>query len=457
VVTFVGRLVVSYVAAEKDALMTLGWITDAEPLPLIDAEGRDIHGEAARLRALSPITRVQLPGGGTPFWVTGHAEIEKILRLDNTKVSANARLHWDDYRNGLIQPGHVAHSWAETDNMFSAYDDAHRRLRSLNSPAFSPARIDALDGPIAGLVDELLDDLAAAAGDEVDLRKHFTGPLPLRVICRLFGVPDDETLHAAYEESVAALFNTARPEAIPAAAERLAGLLADLVALKRAQPGEDLTTTLLEESLPPDDAGETTNGEQAPAQLTFAEVLATLFMHVGAGFETTTGLLDSTIVLLLSHPQYLAELRSGALTLDEVGREVLRLRPPLATRLVRAAVKDITIDTVDAEGRPAAMTIPKGAGIVFSYAGGGRDPRAYGEDADVFDPHRGDDVRLLSFGRGPHRCIGSRLAMLQMRVAVRALLERFPDMQLAVPVEELVPTESFVTDDVREVPVRLAG
>jgi 2-hydroxy-5-methyl-1-naphthoate 7-hydroxylase len=409
-------------------------LMDSSPssaLPAIDPQPVDLHAQNRRLReAYGPVVLVELPGGGTAHWVLGHPEAEQVLRMDNGAVSADAREHWEAWRRGLIQPGHIAWSWVAEENMFSSDDPEHRRLGRVVQPAFSRARVEAMEAVITREVAGLLDGLAerSAGGGTVDVREGFAAPLPLAVLGELLGVPCGQ--RAAYEEAVSSLIESSRAAEAPAARERLTGLLRELLESRRARPGEDMASALVASDLSADEA------------------LAMCFMLVGAGFETTVSLIGSALVLLLSNREYLAAVRAGELGIGAVIEETLRLRPPLAARLVRAAARDFALD---AGGE--AYGIRAGEGIVISYAAAGRDPRVY-RAPDEFDPRREPGAPLLSFGRGPHYCLGASLARLQARIAIAAFVDRFPGARLAEP-DAVTWAPNLLTDGVAELSVRL--
>ncbi len=125
--------------------------------------------------------------------------------------------------------------------------------------------------------------------------------------------------------------------------------------------------------------------------------------------------------------------------------EVLRVHPSIAALPLRFAVEDITI---------GGVTIPAGEAILGTFAAAGLDPAHYGATADGFDAARGADDHL-SFGIGVHRCIGAPLARMEAGTALPALFDRFPGLELAVPVEELRQVPSFIAFGWQEIPVRL--
>ncbi|WP_236750980.1 cytochrome P450 family protein [Actinoalloteichus hymeniacidonis] len=363
--------------------------------------------------------------------VTSHSAMRTLL--SDPRVSKDAHQHWPEYAEGAVVLDSILATWVGRRNMFGAYGDEHKRLRSLVSKAFTPRRINSLKPWIEKITAGLISDLAAGPQTTpADLREGFCYPLPIEVICALFGVPEET--RPELRRVIDGVFNTSlKPEEAMAIAEDLYKLMYGFVAYKQANPGDDLTSALIAAR------------EEDGSRLNEAELVDTLNLVLAAGHETTVNLLDQAITALLTHPEQLAMVRSGERSWDDVIEETLRWNAPVANLPLRFAVEDIELGDI---------VIRKGDRILAPYAATGRDPEHHGETADRFDITR--EVKdHLAFGHGVHYCLGAPLARMEVQLALPALFDRFPELSLAVPAAELVPVASFISNGHRELPVIL--
>ncbi|MFJ6606813.1 cytochrome P450 family protein [Streptomyces lydicus] len=402
-----------------------------QQLVALDPSGSDIYGEAERLRALGPATRVQIPEGPEAWSITSHALLKKLLT--DPRVSKNPREHWPAWQRGEYHDSWLQ-TWVGVNNMFTAYGEDHRRLRKLIAPAFTARRTEAMQPSVERITAALIDGLAAVpAGEVIDLRARFAHPLPMQVICELFGIPGEDT-RAELARLAESIMTSVDPEEAGMTFVATQELLSGLVAHKRRQPAEDLTSLLVSSR---DDEGH---------KMSEQELIDTLLLVLVAGHETTVNLIGNAVHNLLTYPEQFKQVRSGQASWNDVIEETLRWSPSVANLPLRFAVEDIEI-----EGGP---TIRKGDAILPSFVATGRDPGQHGPTADEFNIRR-PDVEHLSFGHGVHHCLGAPLARMETRIALPALFDRFPDLQLGVPVEELAPSNGFITSGLSSLPIRL--
>ncbi len=294
----------------------------------------------------------------------------------------------------------------------------HTRLRKLAQQAFTPKVVKALQPDIAGLVDALLDK--AAAKGHFDLIEDLAYPLPVAVICRLLGVPLEDEPEFSHASALSARsldpFITFTGDIPDDFDERMeAGLwlrqyLRDLVARRRAQPGEDLMSRLI-------------GAEEDGDQLTEDEIVATCNLLLVAGHETTVNLIANAALAMLREPRHWAALAGDPTRAPAIIEETLRHDPPVQL-VARIAAEDLEINGV---------TVPKGDTAMLLTAAAQRDPAMY-VDAEVFDPDRGA-IKHLAFGHGPHFCLGAPLARMEAQLALTMVTERFPKARLAGPAQ----------------------
>ncbi|MGF0166593.1 cytochrome P450 family protein [Streptomyces koyangensis] len=404
---------------------------EQEPL-VLDPTGADPHAEHRALHARDPATRVDVLG--VPAWSVSDPALLKTL-LTSPDVSKDGRAHWPAFAE-TVQSWPLA-LWIAVRNMFTSYGADHRRLRRIIAPAFSARRVAALRPVVERITGGLLDELAALPPDApVDLREKLAYPLPVAVIGHLMGVPEERYAH--FRAVVDGIFDTtlSREEAM-ANTGALYVVLDELIATRRAEPGDDLTSLLL---ATPDEAG-------AEPALSHEELRDTLLLVISAGYETTVNVIDQAVYALLSVDGQLGLVRAGRVGWADVVEETLRHEGAVKHLPLRYAVRDIPL--------PDGRTIARGEAILASYAAANRHP-GWHDDADVFDAGRLSKEHL-AFGHGVHFCVGAPLARLEVEVCLRLLFTRFPELTLNLPAGGLPPFPSLISNGHRCLPVWLQG
>ena len=297
------------------------------------------------------------------------------------------------------------------DKMMIRRDGAdHTRLRRLVTKVFTPRAIERWRATSEGIVEEHL--AAAAERGEIDVIAEFALPLPAQVISLMLGIPrqDIPLLRGWSQVLVRNLEPTVteaeRPD-IEQAARAMIEYLADLVTDKRSHPGSDILTDLIlaEES------GDCLDDQEIQAQL--------LLLYI-AGHETTVNLIGNGLVALLANREQLDRLRTSPDLDANAVEEVLRYDSP-AQFTRRLTHQDVVV---------AGETIPEGSTVLLGLSSANRDPERFGPDAASFDVARSGANGHVSFGGGPHFCLGAALARLEGQIALPRLVRRFPALEL---------------------------
>jgi cytochrome P450 len=279
----------------------------------------------------------------------------------------------------------------------------HRASRALVSPSFRTALLERWRTELVELVVHELIDRFAPRG-RAELAREYTFAFPVQVIARIMGLPRQDYLR--FQRLSIELLNVVYDwDRGLAASAVLKAYLADILAERRRHPQDDLISMLAE-------------SEIDGARLTDDEIFAFLLLILPAGVETTYRASGNLLVALLTEPALMEALRADRGLLRGAFEEALRWEPPITT-VVRRAVRDCEL---------GGLAIPAGTTVSVSVAAANRDPARY-PDPDRFDPTR-RNIAHLTFGGGPHLCLGMHLARMEGTVAINALLDRLPDLRL---------------------------
>jgi cytochrome P450 len=279
----------------------------------------------------------------------------------------------------------------------------HRASRALVSPSFRTALLERWRSELVEVVVHELIDRFAPRG-RAELAREFTFAFPVQVIARIMGLPRQDYLR--FQRLSIELLNVVYDwDCGIAASAALKAYFTEVLADRRRNPQDDLISTLAE-------------SEIDGTRLTDDEIFAFLLLILPAGVETTYRASGNLMVALLTEPALMAGLQADRSMLRGAFEEALRWEPPITT-VVRRAVRDCEL---------GGVAIPAGTHVSVSVAAANRDPTRY-PDPDRFDPTR-RNIAHLTFGGGPHLCLGMHLARMEATVAINALLDRLPDLRL---------------------------
>lgn len=379
--------------------------TELPLFPFRTPPGLETDPEGLRMLDAAPVGRARMVNGGQEVWLMLSYQANR-LAMSDSRFS----------RERALAPGCPVGfpSMAGLTDVLSVMDPPrHTRLRRLLAKSFTARMVERLEPRIRSVADELLDDLAVQ-DPPADLIDRFAVRLPIIVICELLGVPADDR-DQMHEWSTVLMAHDVSPEALATAGHGMGAYLANLVAAKRATPGDDLTSAL---TMVLDDGDD---------RLTESELLINLQTLVSAGHETTAGQLSNGIVALTRNPDQFDLLRARPELAPQAVEELLRWDKLLAT-----AVPWVTVEDVDVDGH----VIPAGVPVISVANIGNRDATVFA-DPHRFDIQRPNANQHLSFTHGSHFCLGAPLARAELRIGLESLLRRFPKLEIAVEQDEL--------------------
>jgi cytochrome P450 len=399
--------------------------SDLDALRVPPDFGDDPYPFLAMLREAGPVHRVLLPDGTTSWWIT---------RYDAVNAALNDHKRFSNQVHHAVASTEIQNSQAliRKDDilrlvMINRDPPDHTRMRKLVTRAFSASRIEALRPGIQALADELLDQMAPH--DRVDLVDRYAFPLPVGVICLLLGIPREDS--AYFGGLVSQLVAAGTPQEALSAIHDLKEFMVAKLNEKRAQPGDDVLTTLVKAA---DEDG----------LLSQDELPAMALQLLTAGHETSIYLISGGTFRLLQHPDQLAAVKRDPSLLPNAVDELLRFDPPPVPGVFRHATEDIEID-----GR----TIPQDALVILCLASANRDTGHF-QGPDMLDVQRQNNAHL-AFGNGIHYCLGARLAKVEGVIGIGSLFRRFPNLRLAVPAEEVRRKPLHFLQRFAELPVLL--
>jgi cytochrome P450 len=372
-----------------DDLEDFGSFDDA-----VSGDVRDPYTELARIRREQGVQRLDFSGmphdAAKPVFIAyRYEDVEQVLR-DNETYSSSIILAF--FGDALGK--HV---------MLGMDEPAHRRHRALVSSAFTQRALARREKELVEQVGSALIDRFADRG-RAELVREFTFPYPTQIIAGLLGLPRED--YAQFQRwSISLLSITVNRERAVAASQALREYFAPILAERRAEPRDDLISTLAQAEI---------DGEK----LADEEIFSFLRLLLPAGVETTYRSTGNLLFGLLSSPDQLDAVRADRSLVPQAIEEAVRWEPPLLT-ITRVATRDTEL---------GGHAIPAGSTVMPMLGAANRDDTRW-DDPDRFDVFRTPKPHI-GFGHGTHVCLGMHLARLEMRVALELLFDRLPDLRL---------------------------
>lgn len=360
----------------------------------------DPYPALAKLRAEDPVHFVAPLG----FWfILRHDDVKRLF--NDPENATPDRRFWQHFQP---RPEGTFMRWVEDNGFFSMPADEHTRLRKLFSAALTPRAVKRYEAQVRETIERFAAPLRRASG-VIDLMETFANPIPNAVISRITGIPaagDDERRFRELAQTTIRGFFSFSDEVTKKAGDdafvEISTWVRELARERRESLGEDMISDLIRAQ----DRGD---------RLTDDQIVMTITGLIGAGSETTAmgGMIAA--MTLLDHPEQMDELRRNPDLIPNAISEILRFGFGGPGGLPRYAVRDFEL---------RGKTIQKGQMMLLSFGGASRDPAVY-DEPDRFDVER--DVKdLITFGNGPHYCLGANLARQEMGCMIEAMLDFLP-------------------------------
>jgi nocardicin N-oxygenase len=369
----------------------------AIPIPAQWPNGIGVDPFYMAVQETAPLMRIRLPYGGDGWLVTRYEDVKKVI----SDPRFSRQIPWGEDLPRITAA-------ARRDETIGGMDPPqHTRLRSLVTKAFTPRRVEMLRPRAQAIVNSCLDEFERS-GPPADLVRHVALPMPMMMICEMLGTPIQDRKQFGYWTKVLVSSTAYSREELSRAVEEIQEYLAGLVALRRRSRHDDLLGDLVAAR----DEGDRLSEEEL---ITFGVTLLV------AGYETTANQIANSVYLLLENPDQLAKLRTDQTLLPRAVEELLRVvQLGGGVGRTRIATEDVAL---------SSGTIAAGEAVFVAGGPANLDPRVF-PDRDRLDVTR-EHCPHLSFGHGPHFCLGAQLARMQIHVALGSLLRRFPGLRLA--------------------------
>jgi cytochrome P450 len=395
----------------------------------------------SELREDAPICPLRYPGGGVGWLVASH-ELARAVLTDQrftSQASKHLSVDWDamvEYMAGSAPPDAIRR-YLDTSlsreerlaahreifpkyrgNMLAQDNERHTWLRKMHTGYFSVRAVSGWTSMLERIVGECLDGMERA-GSPVDLLEVYARPVASMMTCEVLGLPYED--RARFMEPISASMSdeavtsdddpgmSARADAMSELREYVRGV----VERKRAQPGDDLLSEIV------------ANGD-----LDDDEMIGVADLLFIAAYETSTAQISLSVFALLSDPTLWQTLQQDPSLIPGAVEELVRYMSIVQPGATRDALEDVEL---------GGVTIKPGETVTVSLLAANHDPAKFTDPARI--DLRRDTTGHLGFGQGRHMCIGQHLARLELQIALRGLIERFPNLHLAVPADKVsLPT-----------------
>jgi cytochrome P450 len=379
----------------------------------------DPPAELTELRAREPLAQLLYPDGHIGWLVTSYQLARAVLQ--DSRFSSRPELRHSAVHLIL---GDGKPPEADVPGMFVGMDPPeHTKYRRLITGELSVRRMRQLE-PMIEATARMLVDRMEESPRPADLVSSFANPLPSIVICDLLGIAYSEW-EKIQPVSARMLRTDSSAEEVLSCYRTIFEFLGDVVTQKEKKPEDDLVSGLIE------------NGA-----LSHTEVSSIAFQLFTAGNETTSNMISLGIFTLLTYSEQLAAIRRDPALLEPAIEELLRYLTVIQFGISRAALEDVELD---------GITVRAGQTVTVSLPAVNRDPGRF-PDPDVLDVTRSASAHL-AFGFGVHQCVAQQLARSELRTAFRVLLERMPELTLAVPAAEVPMREGAIVYGVASLPI----
>ena len=369
-----------------------------------------------RMREDAPVMWSPMKKEASGFWSVTRYEDIKTVELapevfsserGGINMAVPARKHWNP--EVLFR--------AAQDNLIGMDEPRHMQMRIQQKDFFIPAYVKKLRESVERKVTELCDDLEYA-GPEADFVKVFSNQLPLYTLCEMLGVDEEDRQKVVYwmhylemaSQFMTNPFKTFLSEPLfpfrfKKTVQEMFDYGARVMADRRANPREDLLTVIAHSKL---------DGEDLPQEFLDGSWLLIIF----AGNDTTRNSLSGTIKLMTEWPEQRAMVLDDPSLIPVMSEEALRMVSPVK-HMRRTALEETELN---------GQRIAKDEKVIMWYGAGNRDPDVF-PNPDVFDMTRENVSKHIAFGHGIHKCLGSRVAQMQLRCAYEQIFQRFPNIE----------------------------